>query len=320
MGIQQADRVIETMQARWHAGTGVRATKGPDTAGDPDAATRNQPTHGSWMKRIRGICTFRLITSEAELTEAFRLRFDVYRQTPSLRALLKENAAGLDIDGYDAYAWHCGIFKRTLNGDRMVGYLRVVVQHKYDWVEALVARLEQEYGFNVKPREATYYPDLAVQIGEALMEDGRFCEPCRFVILPEYRSTGLAKFAIEGVMALGFANPVLQVAVIGCHKLHRGIYEGVGFRWFAAQNEQPNAFQFLALYRSAVEKYMPDLPARMQQYRQHGAFVIELGQVDWGALRYLPEVLRYRARSWIRRLRRRGSPPFSTSGMHHSSV
>src|SRR5262249_36517719 len=141
-------------------------------------------TLATLMNQVPGTYTFRLITSEAELTEAFRLRFDVYQQTPALRALLKETAAGLDIDGYDAYAWHCGIFKRTLNGDRMVGYLRVVVQHKYDWVEALVARLEQEYGFNVKPREATYYPDLAVQIGGALMEDGRFCEPCRFVILP----------------------------------------------------------------------------------------------------------------------------------------
>ena len=31
-------------------------------------------------------------------------------------------------------------------------------------------------GFNVKPREATYYPDLAAHIGAALIEDGRFCE------------------------------------------------------------------------------------------------------------------------------------------------
>jgi len=277
------------------------------------------------LKQIPGTYTFRLITSEAELTEAFRHRFSVYQQTPTLRALLKENAAGMDIDGYDAYAWHCGIFKQTPGGDRMVGYLRVVVQQKYDWVEALVARLEQEYGFNVNPREAAYcymknFPDLAAHVGEPLTEDGRVSEPGRFIILPPYRSTGLARFAIEGVMALGFANPILQVAVIGCHELHRSIYERVGFRWLAAQNEQPNACQLLALYRPAVEAYMPDLPARMQRYRQQGAFVIELRQVDWGALRYLPGIFR-------RRLRRAWQPrsatvpfPFSTSGIKSKSA
>lgn len=258
------------------------------------------------MKQIPGTYTFRKISSEAELTQAFRLRYEVYQHSPTLRALLKENPARMDIDGYDAYAWHCGIFKQTPRGDSMVGYLRVVVQQKQDWAAALVARLEQEHGWKVDPRPATYYheksfPDLASFVGEPLTEDGRFSEPGRFIILPAYRSTGLARFAIEGVMALGFADPALQVAIIDCQKPHRRIYEQVGFRWLAAQNDQPNALQLMALYRPAVEKYMPDLPARMEQYRKQGAFVLQLGQVDWGAMRYLPGVLRRRARRWLRR-------------------
>lgn len=260
------------------------------------------------MKQIPGTYTFRLITSEAELLRAFRLRYEVYQQSPALRVLLKPNPARMDVDGYDAYSWHCGIFKKTPAGDDMVGYLRVVVQHPYDWVEALVSRIEQEYGLDVPPRAAIYYhkksfPNLEALVGEPLTEDGRFSEPGRFIILPQYRSTGLAKFAIAGVMALGFADPALQVAIIDCQKTHRSIYERVGFRWLAAQNDRANALHLLALYRPAVEKYMPDLPARMERYRQLGAFVLELGQVDWGALRYLPGVLRRRVRRWLRRLR-----------------
>ncbi|MFN0013972.1 MAG: GNAT family N-acyltransferase, partial [Saprospiraceae bacterium] len=249
-----------------------------------------------------------LITSEVELLRAFRLRYEVYQQSLTLRALLKENPARMDIDGYDAYSWHCGIFKKTPAGDDMVGYLRVVVQHTYNWVEALVTKIEQEYGLNVPPRAAIYYhkksfPNLETIVGEPLTEDGRYSEPGRFIILPQYRSTGLAKFAIEGVMALGFADPALQVAIIDCQKSHRSIYERVGFSWLAAQHDRPNALHLLALFRPAVEKYMPDLPARMEQYRQQGAFLLQLGQVDWGALRYLPGVLRRWARHRLRRWR-----------------
>ncbi|MBL8380234.1 MAG: GNAT family N-acetyltransferase [Burkholderiales bacterium] len=260
------------------------------------------------MKQIPGTYTFRLITSEAELLQAFRFRYEVYQQSPALRALLKQNPAGMDVDGYDAYSWHCGIFKKTPAGDDMVGYLRVVVQRAFDWIEALVSRTAQENGLTVPPRAAVYYheksfPNLEALVGEPLTEDGRFAEPGRFIILPQYRSTGLARFAIEGVMALGFADPALQVGLIDCQKPHRIIYERVGFRWVAAQHERPNALHLLVLYRSAVEKLMPDLPARMERYREQGAFVLELGQVDWGALRFLPGVLRQQARRWLRRLR-----------------
>jgi len=95
------------------------------------------------MKQVSGIYTFREISSEAELLQAFRLRYQVYQQSATLCALLKDNAAQLDIDGFDIYARHCGIFKRAGGGDVLVGYLRVVEQQKKAWVEDIIEGLEQ---------------------------------------------------------------------------------------------------------------------------------------------------------------------------------
>ncbi|MEQ1747448.1 MAG: GNAT family N-acyltransferase [Saprospiraceae bacterium] len=231
----------------------------------------------------------------------------MYRQTPTLRGLLTENPARMDIDGYDAYAWHCGIFKQTLTGgDQMVGYLRVVVQQKTEWVENLIAKIEKRHSIKIGSRPAIFYhtkhfPSLKILLGGHLFDDGRFSEPGRFIILPQYRSVGLAQFAIEGIMALGFSNPLLQTAIIDCQRAHCRMYERNGFRVLASQNDQPCALLLLALHRPMVEKRMPDLEARMRRYRDRGAFVVELGQVDWGALRYLPLVVR----RWLRRFWRR---------------
>ncbi len=258
------------------------------------------------MKQIPGTYIFREISDEAELLQAFRLRYRVYQQAPHLlRLLSQDNPANIDLDGYDSYSRHFGIFKRVSQGDAMVGCLRVVEHQQKEWVAAVVERLERAHGFRAKTRTHTFFhlhifPGLETLLGEPLLEDGRFSEPGRFVLLPEHRSVGLAQFAIASVMAWGFSNPVLQTGLIDCQKAHCRIYECNGFRWVTAQSDAPDAWHLMVINRATVEQRMPDLQQRMQQYHEQGGFVLELGRVDWSAWQYLPVALRRR----VRRLRR----------------
>ena len=96
--------------------------------------------------------------TKKELTELFRLRYEVYSKDEKLNQMISSNA-NLDINSYDLNAFHFGAFQDGL----AVGYVRLATQHNTaftSWVAEIIehekieiAPVPHEFPFQA------YYPD-----------------------------------------------------------------------------------------------------------------------------------------------------------------
>jgi predicted GNAT family N-acyltransferase len=258
------------------------------------------------MNQTAGLYAFREIKEEAELLAAFRMRYTIYVQQPHLRQIMAENAAEVDIDGYDVYSRHYGLYKINGESEEMIGYLRVTEQRKFPLVEATLKTLKRQYNFVIPKRPQLFrnqekFPNMENVLQIPLTKIApSICEPGRFIISKEYRSAGLAQFIIESIMVVLCAIPYMKFGVIDCQKDHKTMYLRNGFEWKAEEKHPKvpsNPWNLLTISRAGVEKKMPDLSERIRQYEADGCFYHQLGSVDWQALRYLPVV----AKRWARK-------------------
>jgi hypothetical protein len=255
------------------------------------------------MKQLAGLYNFREITEEEDLLAAFRMRYYTYSNQPSLRNLVKENSTALDIDGFDAYARHYGIFKTATKEqpETMIGYMRVIWQSEQPVVDAVLKNIGQRLKITIPEKP----PHLYIQknfvspgeIQKLPIDNNRIsiCEPGRFILLPAYRSAGLAQFAVESVMTVICALSALPVGVMDCRRHHRPWYERNGFSWVTEQ-ENPdipsNPWNLMMISRADVAQNLQDLEERISRYQQDGCLYHRLGYVDWLALAFLPMMLR----------------------------
>src|SRR5882724_4653845 len=110
------------------------------TANWEHTATRSLPAAPALE---RPICDIRVLDTVAELSESYRLRYEVYSK---LGYLQRFNASKLEIDGYDSLSIPCGAFDPT--SGEMIGTLRLItteLQPEYDHsIRHLLARLGDE--------------------------------------------------------------------------------------------------------------------------------------------------------------------------------
>lgn len=259
------------------------------------------------MNQTAGLYAFREIKDETSLLAAFRMRYNIYVQQPHLRQLMAENAAEVDIDGYDVYSRHYGLYKINSKSEEMIGYLRVIEQCKFPMVEATLRNLESQNAFVAPKRPYLFrnqekFPNMENLLKIPLTQIApSICEPGRLIILKEHRSVGLAQFIIQSIMVVICAIPYMKLGVIDCQKDHKTMYLRNGFDWKAEERDPKvpsNPWNLLTISRAGVEKKMPNLSERIGQYETYGCFYHQLGSVDWQALRYLPVV----ARRWARKV------------------
>ena len=258
------------------------------------------------MNQTAGLYAFREIKEEAELLAAFRMRYTIYMQQPHLRLLMVENAAEVDIDGYDIYSRHYGLYKLNGEAEEMIGYLRVIEQCKFPLVEAMLQKLKGQYSFVPPQRKHLFYfqhlfPDAESILNMPLNKNAHLiCEPSRFIILPQHRSADLAQFIIESILVIACSLHITPIGLLFCKRDQKIMYlRKGGFEWKAEEKnpeDASNPWNLLMITRIGIEKKMPNLSQRIQQYEADGCFYHELGSVDWQALRYLPVV----ARRWAR--------------------
>jgi predicted GNAT family N-acyltransferase len=256
------------------------------------------------INQTAGLYAFREIKDETTLLAAFRLRYNIYVQQPHLRQLMAENAAEVDIDGYDVYSGHYGLYKINTESEEMIGYLRVIEQRSFPLVEEVLNKLKAEYDFIPPPRKCLFYSQEAYCYKEEVLKSyaqlaRSICEPSRFIILKQYRSVGLAQFVIESIMVTICAAPYFTHGMVDCQKDHKSMYLRNGFEWKAEEKHPKvpsNPWNLLIISRAGVEKKMPSLEERIRQYETDGCFYHQMGSVDWQALRYLLVVVRRWAR------------------------
>jgi len=257
------------------------------------------------MKQLAGLYTFREITDENGLLAAFRLRYQTYANHPNLRYLITENNASLEIDGFDAYARHYGVFKSAskTHPEKMIGYIRVIWQEKQPLMESVSETIVHKTQTALPDRPSRLYTEQqsfgingkAIQKSLSEFNSASICEPGRFILLPAYRSAGLAQFVIESIMTALCASCSHPVGIIYCRRYHQAMYERNGFTWLAKE-ENPdipsNPWNLMMISREGVAQNLPNLEERINCYLQEGCINHQLGRIDWVALAYLPMMLR----------------------------
>jgi len=259
--------------------------------------------------------TFREITDEKTLLEAFRMRYATYITNPALRNLVQENNTGVEMDGYDAYSLHYGIFAKSTwrQAEKLVGYIRVIWHREAPERKTLVQQVCELLGQDLPEKPDRLY--AASKFSQNQMEkiplddpNQSICEPSRLILLPAYRTAGLAQFALECAMSVICARSEMAVGVIYCRRYHRVFYQRNGFDWLAEEESSDlptNPWNLMTISAAGVAKQLPDLPARIAHWRLKGCYAHTSGSKDWKALPYFPELLRNWARkvSQIKNLR-----------------
>lgn len=254
-----------------------------------------------------GLFAFREIQNETELMAVFRLRYDVYCQQTHLRQLLSENEARVDVDGFDVFSRHFGLFHLLEGTEKLVGYLRVIEQQKFPLVEQLLEKLKTGRGLDISPRPYLFYfqkkfPDAEQALQMSLTEKSiEICEPGRFIILPEYRSAGLAQFILKCIMVVLASISYLKLGAIYCQREHISMYLRHGFDCVAEEKSPKiasNPWNLLTVSRAGVARTLPDLQERLLQFQNQGCFYHRLGHFDWQVVHFLPVLFR----RWVRRI------------------
>jgi hypothetical protein len=191
---------------------------------------------------------FRELTSPTDLRTSFALRYAVYSKTPGLCTLTSlDPRSRLDVDAFDRFSRHFGMFEESTNNKRLLGCARVAGLEPGPYVEAArealaeapcaLRKLEHEPACLLP---ATSYSavrghlltliDRCRGLGESVVEAGRF------VFLPEVRTLGrryslwLARDFVAAVTAQFFLLDRVSNALINCSGHHRHFYSPFGFR------------------------------------------------------------------------------------------
>lgn len=190
--------------------------------------------------------TFREITVNNELEQAFRLRYNSYKET-DLKVFLTNNAFNIDISSFDLHSKIFGIF---LNNE-LIATNRLCVERELLFNEK-VLQTGHHFGF-FKDLEHTSvnivencneYPfysffSLSADIYnyfEYLTSTHTLITECgRFAILNQYRSVRLMKFMFNCMFVFGidwFKNQK-RVVVTETFSRHTAIYKTYGFNEIA---------------------------------------------------------------------------------------
>jgi hypothetical protein len=190
--------------------------------------------------------TFREITEKRDLEQAFRLRYNAYKDT-DLKVFLSKNDAEIDISHFDLHSKILGIFL----DDELIATNRLCVERKMVFNEKVLQvgrqygffnNLDHSNGFSYNGHEE--YPFLSFQslspaikqYHEQLIATDTFIAECgRFAIHNQYRSVRIMKFMFDCmfVFALPLFGNQKRVVVTETFARHTSIYKTYGFEELA---------------------------------------------------------------------------------------
>jgi hypothetical protein len=188
---------------------------------------------------------FRPVRTTEELHAALALRYRTYApQFSGLESL--DHASALDVDAYDAFAHHLGLFAEHPGRDELVGCMRVVFdgagpwQAELHWLAAttpdLASRILAPRGTKLPLQN--YYPPRSparAAIDRILQHSRRCGEAGRFAIEPVHRlgvgrrGARLSCSCVEAAWAWAFGSAGMDCALVACLSALSPLYERCGF-------------------------------------------------------------------------------------------
>jgi len=245
---------------------------------------------------------FRPARNAEELESLVRLRYRGYLES-QCASLVTEYEHGFELDVYDPYAHHIGLFQEGLIKPRPIGYLRLVQEHESpmtDWISELAKRYNlpcpaPEAGpglplYSHCQEQAT----IAEHMDRLRPEKNGIVEASRFVFAPEARSGGFTKFFVEAAIARMLYHHSYSGIMLACHPRHAALYRRYGFREIVDGRKN----QYNGLAASILSMQIPDIrPALSTKIQAMGQLQLRYGGLtlhpetkEWGMPAYaIPE-------------------------------
>jgi Acetyltransferase (GNAT) domain len=183
--------------------------------------------------------TFREAGSGDELLGLLKLRYEVYRDSQWFKMLSDGSAteARIDIDQFDPYSHHFGLFVGSPEGEEeVIGYLRIATNELQPRNSAIAELIGEIAAPVVKYPDFTYpiqthtnassvvsFLEIQNQNGSSLVE------PSRLSIRSEWRCIRTSVFLLECSIAW-WLRASFDAALLSCAKSQERAYQRYGFR------------------------------------------------------------------------------------------
>lgn len=210
----------------------------------------------------------RLISTEEKLTEAFRLRYKIYRTTFP-KSVMNMNRQ-MEFDGYDSRSMHIGLYCDDGSQEELVGYCRLIVPSYFasklchafvchpllkssstncEYV-AFISYLPTE-----KQKQNIYL--LCTKLEQAHQ---RYGEVSRLIIDDEHRGIGVSSFFLSSVIAIFHTNHIHH-SLFTCHPSNSAFYKRYGFGLIEGQE---NYFSEVYGERATIYSSYENIPLRLK--------------------------------------------------------
>lgn len=217
--------------------------------------------------------SIRIIKNENELTQAFALRYHVYKKTyPLCTAGLQQP---FEIDEFDQLSIHIGLYKNEGKGDNLIGCSRFILP-------AAFANQFQHLQVNNHPflkkdlkMSTTCKLAFSKRLPDALSErlncfwneleatNISYCEVGRFIISEEHRSISLSSFFVQGMFAICESLGIVY-SFFTCSQHHISFYSRFGLKKFPGLEPYTDAIfgaGYAIVYGTDLSKIINGIPS-----------------------------------------------------------
>lgn len=217
---------------------------------------------------------FRKVTSIYDLHRLFQLRYQVYREE-NLGGFIKESPFKIDLDRWDCYSDHYGLYYVDGDQEKIVGNLRVV-RTIITATGKLIGRAYRKYYeyHQVSERLTTVLPFSGYcQIDEeqlgpyfAIKKGRDVCEASRLFISSKHRHREVVKNFIEAAITVAFYSQGLKSAFFSCTSLHSRMYRHYGGQILPGSEQiiQSNASQLSVVVVLEKSNIPSDIAKRLE--------------------------------------------------------
>jgi hypothetical protein len=182
--------------------------------------------------------SFRPPHSLEELRSLLKLRYSIYRGS-RLYKFCPDNNLGIDLDYYDPYALHFGLYEHFSYSSQPMGYIRMVMDEAGPFYFDILRIASEDASisssvFQIPPTPypvMTYAPNtesMQSLYREITLKGERLVEPSRLSLHPSIRDFHVADFLIASTFAVTRAHGVNN-AILSCTEAHSRYYRRNGF-------------------------------------------------------------------------------------------
>jgi hypothetical protein len=214
---------------------------------------------------------FREAKTTDELRAIFKLRYRLYRDS-RLKDFCEENEHEVDIDSYETFGKHMGLFKIQDDSSTLVGFHRPIfpkVSKLRDEILAVAAEYPSlhknvialpnhplplmNYSVQAEPLRQFYHDETS--------RGATVIEATKFAIEPKDSSLGLAKHVIDAEHAIQLFCNGADISIMGINSSHLPLYKRYGYELIPGTTE----FEIHGVKGVTVHLRRSGIPSYMRQ-------------------------------------------------------